>query len=58
MGRRDLARFALYSRATLDAFLARTDIDWAAVRATPRNRRSPLHKLAEPELVLETLAKL
>jgi hypothetical protein len=50
------ARFALYAPAELDRFLARDDIDWAAVRATKRNKRSPLYYLAEPELVLEALA--
>jgi hypothetical protein len=45
----------LYLPATLDAFAARPDIDWAAVRATPRGRRSPLHVLAEPELILQAL---
>lgn len=52
------ARFPLYACATLDAFLARADIDWAAVRATPRNRRSLLYYLAEPELIMHTLATL
>jgi hypothetical protein len=51
-------RFALYSCADLDRFLARTDIDWPAVRATPRNRRTPLYALCEPELIMLTLAGL
>jgi hypothetical protein len=34
----------------LDGFAARPGIDWAAVRATPRNRRTPLYELAEPGL--------
>ena len=45
----------LFLPATLDAFAARTDIDWAAVRATPNGRKSPLHVLCEPELVLLAL---
>ena len=49
------ARFPLYSCAALDDFLARPDIDWAAVRATPPGRRSPLYRLCEPELVLMAL---
>jgi hypothetical protein len=49
------ARFPVYACAALDNFLARPDIDWAAVRATPRGRRSPLYHLCEPELVLMAL---
>jgi hypothetical protein len=49
------ARFPLYACAALDEFLARPDIDWTAVRATPRGRRSPLYRLCEPELVLMAL---
>ena len=49
------ARFPVYACAALDDFLARTDIDWAAVRATPPGRRSPLYLLCEPELVLMAL---
>jgi hypothetical protein len=45
----------LFSRATLDAFGGRGDIDWAAVRSTPRGRRSPLYDLAEGELVMLAL---
>jgi hypothetical protein len=30
----------LFSRAKLDAFAGRPDIDWVAVRSTPRGRRS------------------
>jgi hypothetical protein len=45
----------LFSRATLDAFAARPDIDWEAVRSTPRGRRSPLYELAEGELVMLAL---
>jgi hypothetical protein len=52
------ARFPLYACAELDRFLARPDIDWDAVRATPRNKRTPLYYLAEPELVMATLAGL
>ena len=49
------ARFPVYACAALDDFLARPDIDWATVRATPRGRRSPLYRLCEPELVLMAL---
>jgi hypothetical protein len=49
---------ALYSAAALDEFLARDDIDWAAVRATPAGRRSPLYDLCEPELTMLALASL
>lgn len=52
------ARFPLYSCAVLDAFLLRDDIDWDAVRATPRGRRTPLYALCEPELIMLTLANL
>ena len=49
---------AVYAVDALDAFLARKDIDWPTVRATPRNKRTPLYYLAEPELVMATLAGL
>lgn len=48
-------RFPVYACAALDDFLARPDIDWPAVRATPPGRRSPLYCLCEPELVLMAL---
>jgi hypothetical protein len=48
----------VYAVDALDAFLARKDIDWPTVRATPRNKRTPLYYLAEPELVMATLAGL
>lgn len=41
----DGATVALYRIADLRAVAARTDIDWAAVRATPAGQRSPLAKL-------------
>ena len=52
------ARFPVYAAGALDAFLAREDIDWPAVRATPPNKRTPLYYLAEPELVMAALAGL
>lgn len=45
----------LFRRSSLDEFAARPDIDWAAVRATPRGGRSPLADLAEPGLVFQAL---
>jgi hypothetical protein len=45
----------LFSRATLDRFAGRADVDLEAVRATPRGRKSPLHELAAGELVLLAL---
>ena len=54
--RRDTASVPLYRTGDLDALLARPDIDWAAVRATPPGHRSPLAALAEAEAVLAALA--
>jgi hypothetical protein len=48
----------LYRTGDLDALLARQDIDWAAVRATPRGRPSPLIRVAEAENILAVLAGL
>jgi hypothetical protein len=56
--RRDTCSVALYRTGDLDALLTRADIDWAAVRATPPGRRSPLAALAQAEAVLAALAAL
>jgi hypothetical protein len=56
--RRGACSVALYRTADLDAFLARADIDWDAVRSTPPGRRSPLAELAEAEIVLAALAAI
>jgi hypothetical protein len=45
--KRDGKTVALYRAADLRAVLARTDIDWEAVRATPPGKRSPLAKLPD-----------
>ncbi len=54
--RRDTCSVPLYRTGDLDDLLARPDIDWAAVRAAPPGRRSPLADLAEAEAVLAALA--
>jgi hypothetical protein len=51
-------RFPVYSCAALDAFMAGSGIDWAAVRATPRGKRTPVYVFCEPELIMLTLASL
>ena len=48
----------LYRTGDLDRLAARPGIDWAAVRATPPGRRSPLKRLADAETVLAALAAL
>jgi hypothetical protein len=50
--RRDTFSVPLYRTGDLDRLAARPGIDWAAVRATPPCRRSPLARLAEAETVL------
>ena len=56
--RRGEASVPLYRTGDLDRLAARPGIDWAAVRATPPGRRSPLKRLAEAETVLAVLAAL
>src|SRR5437016_5945062 len=56
--RRDTVSVPLYRTGDLDQLAARPGIDWAAVRATPPGRRSPLKRLAEAETVLAVLAAL
>ena len=56
--RRDTASVPLYRTGDLDRLAARPGIDWAAVRATPPGRRSPLKRLADAETVLAVLAAL
>jgi len=56
--RRDTVSVPLYRTGDLDRLAARPGIDWAAVRATPPGRRSPLARLAEAESVLAVLAAL
>jgi hypothetical protein len=56
--RRDACSVPLYRTGDLDQLAARPGIDWAAVRATPPGRRSPLKRLAEAEKVLTVLAAL
>ena len=48
--RRDEASVPLYRTGDLDALAARPDIDWAAVRATPRHR-SPLAASSRPNIL-------
>jgi hypothetical protein len=45
--RRDTRSVPLYRTADLDTIAARPGIDWDAVRATPRSRRSPLADLPD-----------
>jgi hypothetical protein len=54
--RRGQASTPLYRTGDLDTLAARPDIDWAAVRATPSRRRSPLAALEQAENVLAALA--
>jgi hypothetical protein len=54
--RRDTFSVPLYRTGDLDQLAARPDIDWAAVRATPRGRRSRLAAVAKAEAVLAALA--
>ena len=56
--RRDTFSVSLYRTGDLDQLAARPGIDWAAIRATPPGRRSPLARLAEAETVLAALAAL
>jgi hypothetical protein len=56
--RRGTASVPLYRTGDLDRLAARPGIDWAAVRATPPGRRSPLKRLADAETVLAVLAAL
>ncbi len=56
--RRDTFSVRLYRTGDLDQLAARDDIDWAAVRATPPGRRSPLAAVAAAETVLAALAAL
>jgi hypothetical protein len=56
--RRDTCSVPLYRTGDLDQLAARPGIDWAAVRATPPGRRSPLKRLADAETVLAVLAAL
>ena len=56
--RRDTCSVPLYRTGDLDRLAARPNIDWAAVRATPPGRRSPLKRLADAETVLAALAAL
>jgi len=56
--RRDACSVPLYRTGDLDQLAPRPGIDWAAVRATPPGRRSPLKRLAEAETVLAVLAAL
>jgi len=50
--RRDTCSVPLYRTGDLDQLAARPGIDWAAVRAAPPGRRSPLKRLADAETVL------
>jgi len=54
--RRNETSVPLYRNGDLDQLTSRPDIDWAAVRATPPGRRSPLADLAAAEAVLAALA--
>jgi hypothetical protein len=54
--RRRQATVPLYRTGDLDTLLARPDIDWAAVRATPPGRPSLLIQIAETERTLAALA--
>ena len=54
--RRDETSVPLYRTGDLDQLTARPDIDWAAVRATPPGRRSPLAAIAAAEAILAALA--
>ena len=54
--RRNEASVPLYRTGDLDQLTARPGIDWAAVRATPPGRRSPLAAIAEGEAILAALA--
>jgi len=56
--RRDTCSVPLYRTGDLDQLAARPGIDWAAVRAAPPGRRSPLKRLADAETVLAVLAAL
>ena len=56
LDRRDTVSVPLYRTGDLDRLAARPGIDWAAVRATPPGRQSPLARLAEAETVLAVLA--
>jgi hypothetical protein len=56
--RRGTCSVPLYRTADLDAFLARADINWDAVRSTPPGRRSPLAELADAEFALAALAAI
>jgi hypothetical protein len=46
------ASVPLYRTGDLDALAARPDIDWAAVRATPPRRRSPLAAIEQGQNIL------
>jgi len=54
--RRNQTSVPLYRTGDLDQLTARPGIDWAAVRATPPGRRSPLAVIAEGKAVPAALA--
>jgi hypothetical protein len=55
---RRIPTIPLYAATDLDTLLARTDIDWPAVRATPRGRPSLLLEVAAGERVMAALAAI
>ena len=54
--RRNQTSVPLYRTSDLDQLTARPGIDWAAVRATPPGRPSPLAAIAEAEAIMAALA--